>query len=45
MNAPHQSVALAWQLLQAGNLAAIDALIAALQARGLNPLPVYATSL
>ncbi|MDY0883873.1 cobaltochelatase subunit CobN [Dongia soli] len=32
-------------LLQAGNLAAIDALIAALQARGLNPLPIYATSL
>ncbi len=32
-------------LLQAGNLAAIDALIAALQARGLNPLPIYTTSL
>ena len=32
-------------LLQAGNLAAIDALIAALIERGLNPLPIYATSL
>jgi cobaltochelatase CobN len=32
-------------LVQAGNLAAIDALIAALQARGLNPLPIFVTSL
>ena len=32
-------------LLQAGNLAAIDALIAGLIERGLNPLPIYATSL
>ncbi len=32
-------------LLQAGNLAPIDALIAALAARGLNPLPVFAASL
>ncbi|MBX6322863.1 MAG: cobaltochelatase subunit CobN, partial [Rhodospirillaceae bacterium] len=32
-------------LLQAGNLAAIDALIAALGDRGLNPLPVHVASL
>ncbi|MBM3599194.1 MAG: cobaltochelatase subunit CobN [Alphaproteobacteria bacterium] len=32
-------------LVQAGNLAAVDALIAALAARGINPLPVYVTSL
>jgi cobaltochelatase CobN len=32
-------------LLQAGNLAAIDALVAALVDRGLNPLPIFATSL
>jgi cobaltochelatase CobN len=32
-------------LLQAGNLAAIDALIAALDAAGLDALPLYATSL
>ncbi len=32
-------------LLQAGNLAVIDALIAALSEAGLNPLPLYATSL
>jgi cobaltochelatase CobN len=32
-------------LLQAGNLAAIDTLIQALHARGLNPLPIFVTSL
>jgi cobaltochelatase CobN len=32
-------------VLQSGDLAAVDALIAALAAAGLNPLPVYATSL
>ncbi len=32
-------------LVQAGNLAAIDALIAALAARGLSPLPLFALSL
>jgi cobaltochelatase CobN len=32
-------------LVQAGNLAPIDALIAALDARGLNPLPIHAQSL
>ncbi|MGE4220762.1 MAG: cobaltochelatase subunit CobN, partial [Alphaproteobacteria bacterium] len=32
-------------LVQAGNLAAVDALIDALRARGVNPLPVYISSL
>ncbi len=32
-------------LVQAGNLAPVDALIAALRARGVNPLPVHAASL
>lgn len=32
-------------LVQAGNLKAVDALVAGLQAAGLNPLPVYVTSL
>jgi cobaltochelatase CobN len=32
-------------LVQAGNLAPVDALIAALQARGLNPLPLWVQSL
>ena len=32
-------------LVQSGNLAAVDALIAALAAEGLNPLPIYVTSL
>ncbi|MEI9985942.1 MAG: cobaltochelatase subunit CobN [Aliidongia sp.] len=32
-------------LVQAGNLAPVDALIAALRARGLNPLPLWAQSL
>jgi cobaltochelatase CobN len=32
-------------LVQSGDLAVIDALIAALVAQGLNPLPIYATSL
>ncbi len=32
-------------LLQAGNLAAVDALIAALRAQGINPLPLYCNSL
>jgi Cobalamin biosynthesis protein CobN and related Mg-chelatases len=32
-------------LLQAGNLSVIDALIAALDAAGLDALPLYATSL
>ncbi|MEM7225301.1 MAG: cobaltochelatase subunit CobN [Pseudomonadota bacterium] len=32
-------------LLQAGNLAPVDGLISALQARGINPLPLYCASL
>jgi cobaltochelatase CobN len=32
-------------LVQAGNLSAVDALIAALAERGLNPLPIYVSSL
>ncbi|MCW0233942.1 MAG: cobaltochelatase subunit CobN [Ferrovibrio sp.] len=32
-------------LMQAGDLAAVDALIAALASEGLNPLPIYVTSL
>ena len=32
-------------LLQAGNLAPVDALVAALRARGVNPLPLYCASL
>ena len=32
-------------LVQAGDLAAIDGLMEALQAHGLNPLPVFAASL
>ncbi len=32
-------------LVQAGNVAAVDALAAALVARGLNPLPIFTTSL
>ncbi|WP_422367991.1 cobaltochelatase subunit CobN [Pelagibius sp.] len=32
-------------LLQAGNLATVDALIAALKAQGVNPLPVFCSSL
>jgi len=32
-------------LVQAGNVAPVDALVAALAARGLNPLPIYAQSL
>lgn len=32
-------------LMQAGDLAAIDALVQALSAEGLNPLPIYVTSL
>jgi cobaltochelatase CobN len=32
-------------LVQAGNLAPVDALVAALRARGLNPLPVFVSSL
>ncbi|WP_299626020.1 cobaltochelatase subunit CobN [Pelagibius sp.] len=32
-------------LLQAGNLAPVDALIAALRARGINPLPLFCSSL
>lgn len=32
-------------LVQAGNLKAVDALVAGLQSAGLNPLPIYVTSL
>ncbi len=43
--APVAAVVFYRALLQAGNLAATDALIAALQAAGVNPLPLYVSSL
>ena len=43
--APVAAIVFYRALLQAGNLAAVDALIAALQARGVNPLPLYCNSL
>ncbi|HRW61031.1 MAG TPA: cobaltochelatase subunit CobN, partial [Defluviicoccus sp.] len=42
---PVASVVFYRALVQSGNLKAIDALIAALTAEGLNPLPVFASSL
>ncbi|HEX9447844.1 MAG TPA: cobaltochelatase subunit CobN, partial [Dongiaceae bacterium] len=44
-DAPVATVVFYRALLQAGNLAAIDALIDALHTRGLNPLPIFVTSL
>jgi cobaltochelatase CobN len=43
--APVAAVVFYRALLQAGNLAPVDALIAALRARGVNPLPLYCNSL
>ncbi|MPZ09694.1 MAG: cobaltochelatase subunit CobN [Kiloniellaceae bacterium] len=43
--APVAAVVFYRALLQAGNLAPVDALIAALSARGVNPLPLYCNSL
>lgn len=43
--APVAALAFYRALVQAGQTAAIDALIAALRARGLNPLPIFAASL
>ncbi|MBI3454011.1 MAG: cobaltochelatase subunit CobN, partial [Rhodospirillales bacterium] len=44
-DAPAVGVILYRALVQSGDTAAIDALIAALAARGLNPLPIFAASL
>ncbi|MGB8840123.1 MAG: cobaltochelatase subunit CobN, partial [Aliidongia sp.] len=44
-DAPTVAITFYRALVQAANLAPVDALIAALQARGLNPLPVWAQSL
>ncbi|MGF1592842.1 MAG: cobaltochelatase subunit CobN [Kiloniellaceae bacterium] len=44
-SAPVAAVVFYRALLQAGNLAAVDALVAALAARGVNPLPLYCNSL
>jgi len=43
--APVAAIVFYRALLQAGNLAPVDALIAALRARGINPLPLYCNSL
>ena len=43
--APVAAVVFYRALLQAGDLAPVDALVAALAARGLNPLPIFAASL
>jgi len=43
--APVAAIVFYRALLQAGNLAAVDALVAALRARGVNPLPLYCNSL
>ncbi|HEY9550022.1 MAG TPA: cobaltochelatase subunit CobN, partial [Kiloniellaceae bacterium] len=43
--APVAAVVFYRALLQAGNLAAVDALVAALKHRGINPLPLYCNSL
>jgi cobaltochelatase CobN len=43
--APVAAIVFYRALIQAGNLAPVDALIAALREQGLNPLPVYVTSL
>lgn len=45
VGAPVAGIVFYRALLQAGTLAPIDALIASLQARGLNPLPVFVNSL
>ncbi len=44
-DAPVAAIVFYRALLQAGNLAAVDALIAALQAEGINPLPLFCASL
>ncbi len=44
-DAPVAAIVFYRALVQAANTAPVDALIAALQARGLNPLPLYAQSL
>jgi cobaltochelatase CobN len=44
-SAPVAAVVFYRALLQAGNLAAVDALVAALAARGVNALPLYCNSL
>ena len=43
--APVAAIVFYRALVQAGNLAAVDALIEALRAEGINPLPLYAASL
>jgi cobaltochelatase CobN len=43
--APAAAIVFYRALVQAGNLAPIDALIGALRHRGINPLPIYCTSL
>ncbi|MEE8247550.1 MAG: cobaltochelatase subunit CobN, partial [Alphaproteobacteria bacterium] len=43
--APIAAIVFYRALMQAGNLAAVDALIESLRARGVNPLPLYAASL
>jgi cobaltochelatase CobN len=43
--APVAAVVFYRALVQAGNLAPVDALIAALEARGVNPLPIFCASL
>ncbi|MEE9210019.1 MAG: cobaltochelatase subunit CobN, partial [Kiloniellales bacterium] len=43
--APVAAIVFYRALVQAGNLAAVDALIASLRDRGINPLPLYAASL
>ena len=43
--APAATIVFYRALLQAGNLKPVDALIAALQAQGVNPLPLYCNSL
>jgi cobaltochelatase CobN len=43
--APVAAISFYRALVQAGDLAPVDALVEALQARGLNPLPVFAQSL
>ena len=44
-DAPVAAITFYRALVQSGNLEPVDALIAALQARGLNPLPIYLQSL
>ena len=44
-DAPVAAVVFYRALLQSGNLSAVDALVAALQASGVNPLPIFCSSL